>query len=188
LLVGSLFDSTSAIILIPSDACYLVKKLLRFDFGCFIPIAVFSADNNESAMLGCLYKGAALYLMKPIIKNDVKNLWQLTYRTKIKTAVSGKGSNSFHGGSSEEKASSVTAGNPSSTMGMTDQKGKRKELEEMNNDDEDNNNLTVPKKRKLVWTNELHNRFLQAIRILGIDGKRFLTSCIITFLCCYLFC
>jgi hypothetical protein len=29
---------------------------------------------------------------------------------------------------------------------------------------------------------------LQAIRILGIDGKRFLTSCIITFLCCYLFC
>ncbi|XP_052303066.1 two-component response regulator ARR14-like isoform X2 [Populus trichocarpa] len=135
-----------------------------------LPIVVFSADNNESAMLGCLYKGAALYLMKPIIKNDVKNLWQLTYRTKIKTAVSGKGSNSFHGGSSEEKASSVTAGNPSSTMGMTDQKGKRKELEETNNDDEDNNNLTVPKKRKLVWTNELHNRFLQAIRILGIDG------------------
>ncbi|XP_061962007.1 two-component response regulator ARR14-like isoform X1 [Populus nigra] len=135
-----------------------------------LPVVVFSADNNESAMIGCLYKGAALYLMKPIIKNDVKNLWQLTYRTKIKTAVSGKGSNSFHGGSSEEKASSVTVGNPSSTMGMTDQKGKRKELEEMDNDDEDNNNLTVPKKRKLVWTNELHNRFLQAIRILGIDG------------------
>jgi two-component response regulator (ARR-B family) len=54
--------------------------------------------------------------------------------------------------------------------------GKRKELEETDNDDEDNDNLTVLKKPELVWTNELHNRFLQAIRILGVDGNKFLTE------------
>ncbi|CAK7347996.1 unnamed protein product [Dovyalis caffra] len=137
-----------------------------------LPIVVFSADNNESAMLGCLYKGAALYLTKPITKNDVKNLWQLTYRKKIKTTVSSEGSNSFHVGSSEENASNVTVGTPSffNTMEQIDQMGKRKELGETDNDEEDNDSLTVPKKTKLVWTNELHNRFLQAIRVLGIDG------------------
>ncbi|KAL9396851.1 hypothetical protein Peur_011104 [Populus x canadensis] len=137
-----------------------------------LPIVVFSADNNLSAMLGWLYKGAALYLMKPIVKKDVKNLWQLTYRKKKKTTISSVGSNSFHAGLAEENASSVTAGIPSllSTMGQSDQMGKRKELEETDNDDEDNDNLTVLKKPELVWTNELHNRFLQAIRILGVDG------------------
>ncbi|KAG5231312.1 two-component response regulator ARR [Salix suchowensis] len=133
------------------------------------PIVVFSADNNESTILGCLFKGAELYLVKPVIKNDVKNLWQLTYRTKLKTAVSGEGSNTFHGGSAEQNTSSLTVGNPSSTMGMTDQKGKRKELEETDNDHE-YINLTSPKKPKLVWTNELHSIFLQALRILGVDG------------------
>ncbi|KAJ6710053.1 TWO-COMPONENT RESPONSE REGULATOR-LIKE APRR8-RELATED [Salix koriyanagi] len=137
-----------------------------------LPIVVFSADNNVSAMIGWLYKGAALYLMKPIIKNDVKNLWQLAYRKKKRTTVSSAGSNSFHAGFSEENASSVTAGMPSlsSTMGQSDQMGKRKELEVTDKVDEDNDNLTVLKKPKLVWTNELHNRFLEAIRILGIDG------------------
>ncbi|KAG5251500.1 response regulator 2,ARR-B [Salix suchowensis] len=137
-----------------------------------LPIVVFSADNDVSAMIGWLYKGAALYLMKPIIKNDVKNLWQLAYRKKKRTIVSSAGSNSFHAGFSEENASSVTAGMPSlsSTMGQSDQMGKRKELEVTEKDDEDNDNLTVLKKPKLVWTNELHNRFLEAIRILGIDG------------------
>ncbi|KAJ7007583.1 response regulator 2,ARR-B [Populus alba x Populus x berolinensis] len=130
------------------------------------------ADNNVSAMLGWLYKGAALYLMKPIVKNDVKNLWQLTYRKKKKITVSSVRSNSFHAGLAEENASSVTAGIPSllSTTGQSDQMGKRKELEETDIDDEDNDNLTVLKKPELVWTNELHNRFLQAIRILGVDG------------------
>ena len=131
-------------------------------------------------MLGWLYKGAALYLMKPIIKNDVKNLWQLAYRKKKRTTVSSPGSNSFHAGFSAENASSVTAGIPSlsSTMGQSDQMGKRKELEETDKDDEDNDNLTVLKKPKLVWTDELHNRFLQAIRILGIDGKKFLKEAV----------
>jgi two-component response regulator (ARR-B family) len=116
--------------------------------------------------------------MKPIVKDDVKNLWQLTYRKKKKTAVSSVGSNSFHAGLAEENASSVTAGIPSllSTTGQSDQMGKRKELEETDNDDEDNDNLTVLKKPELVWTNELHNRFLQAIRILGVDGNKFLTE------------
>ena len=61
-------------------------------------------------------------------------------------------------------------------MGQSDQMGKRKELEETDIDDEDNDNLTVLKKPELVWTNELHYRFLQAIRIFGVDGKKFLTE------------
>lgn len=41
----------------------------------------------------------------------------------------------------------------------------------MQNNEEDNGNSAALKKPKLVWTHELHNRFVQAVKLIGIDGK-----------------
>ena len=40
-----------------------------------------------------------------------------------------------------------------------------------NNLEEDNDDSAALKKPKLIWTDELHNRFLQAIKVLSIDDK-----------------
>ncbi|XP_043805610.1 two-component response regulator ARR14 [Manihot esculenta] len=137
-----------------------------------LPIVVLSADNNENAMLGCLFKGAVFYLLKPITMNDVKSLWQFSYmKTPGEIAPSG-GSKCFQEESPEN--GSIEA---SECLSFSDaweqiaQKGKRKELEDIDKDKGDDSvKSTVPKKPKLIWTNELHDRFLQAIRILGIDS------------------
>lgn len=100
-------------------------------------------------MLGGLFKGAVLYLLKPVTMNDLKNLWQFSFMNK-KTSIASKGMSSF-------------------------QKSKRKIIEEMdkNHEKEDKAVFTLPKKQKVVWTNELHSRFLLAVKSLGIDGKSF---------------
>ncbi|KAJ9171317.1 hypothetical protein P3X46_014704 [Hevea brasiliensis] len=134
-----------------------------------LPIVVLSADNNENAILGCLFKGAVFYLLKPITMNDIKSLWQFSIMKKLEENAATEGSKSFQEESSEN-------GKPSECLLFLDaweqsaQKGKRKEQEDMDKDrEEDSVKSTVRKKPMLIWTNELHDRFLEAIRILGID-------------------
>ncbi|XP_065859249.1 two-component response regulator ARR2-like [Euphorbia lathyris] len=113
-----------------------------------LPIVILSADDDENAMLGCLLKGAALYLVKPITMNDVKILWQFSIKKqKEKENIdSERSSTSCENGSAPENSSS--------------------------NDDvleSDRYSSSLSKKSKLIWTNELHFKFLEAIKILGID-------------------
>ncbi|GKV13033.1 hypothetical protein SLEP1_g24110 [Rubroshorea leprosula] len=138
-----------------------------------LPVVIMSADLDCTAMLGGLFKGAVLYLVKPITMNNLRYLWQFAVVSKRDRLAVSNGIES-----SQEK---LPQGNSSDedleTPVLTDEQnqqnqrsGKRKVLEEANgNEEEDNDDSAVLKKPKLVWTNELHNRFLQAIRFLGIE-------------------
>ncbi|KDP28696.1 hypothetical protein JCGZ_14467 [Jatropha curcas] len=138
-----------------------------------LPIVVLSADTNENAILGCLFKGAMFYLVKPITPHDIKNLWQFSYVKKHEEGVQTEGAMSFRGKSPPDNVSNE----PSECLSFLDsgeqsvRKGKRKASEEIDgNKEEDNASSKVSKKPKLIWTNELHERFLQAIRLLGLDS------------------
>ncbi|EEF50457.1 sensor histidine kinase, putative [Ricinus communis] len=137
-----------------------------------LPIVILSADDDENAMLGCLFKGAVFYLLKPITMNDVKSLWQFSCVKNRKNNVATEGSHSYHGHSTPEIASNEASECLSvlDTSQQNAQKSEGKELQEMDKDEEATVTSTFPKKPKLIWTNELHDRFLQAIRILGIDS------------------
>ena len=134
-----------------------------------------SADDNENTVLGSLFKGAALYLIKPITLNDMKNLWQFAFMKNSEKTLVVDGVSSVQGESSEESASDEDTESQSfeNKRKQSLQKAKRIALEEMEKDEEENYDSSVLKKPKLTWTNELHDRFLQAIKVLGIDGKHF---------------
>lgn len=115
-------------------------------------------------MLGSLFKGAMFYLGKPVTLNNVKNLWQFASMKGREETAATDGLSSVQGESSEENKRT-----------QSHRKAKRKVPEAMEKDEEeDNDDSTVLKKPKLIWTNDLHTRFLQAIRVLGIDSKHFL--------------
>ncbi|KAL5859810.1 hypothetical protein ACOSQ4_001106 [Xanthoceras sorbifolium] len=130
-----------------------------------LPVVIMSADGNENDMLGGLFKGAAFYLVKPITMNNIKYLWQFAFMKKTDTPVA---------------ADRVSGNSPDEDMEdqmfpyevkQSHRNAKRKEPKEMDKIEEEyDDDSSVIKKPKLVWTNELHNRFLQAIRVLGIDG------------------
>lgn len=135
-----------------------------------------SADDNENGMLGSLFKGAMFYLVKPVTLNNVKNLWQFASMKSREETAATDGESSVQGESSEENASSyIEIQSFENKRKQRHRKAKRKVPEAMEKDkEEDNDDSTVLKKPKLTWTNDLHNRFLQAIRVLGIDSKHFL--------------
>ena len=63
-----------------------VRSLLSFvifslccsdDFICFL---VMSSQDSMTMVLKCMLKGAADYLIKPMRKNELKNLWQHVWR------------------------------------------------------------------------------------------------------------
>lgn len=147
--------------------------LTAFDPWLLFSSPVLSADDDENAMLGCLFKGATFYIPKPISMNDLKNLWQFSNIKKHEETVDLEGP-TFCEERSPPYSSSSDCISLSSALEQNAQKGKRKELEEMERDNAlENGNSAVPKKPKLIWTNELHHKFLQAIRTMDIDSENF---------------
>lgn len=131
---------------------------------CF-PNIVMSADDNENDMLGALFKGADFYLVKPISMSDIKNLWQFAFTKKTDKMVATEGVSSI---SSDDTDNHILP----NKWKKSHQDPKRKEATEVDkNVGGVNDDASVLKKQKLTWTSELHNKFLQAVRVLGIDGK-----------------
>lgn len=134
----------------------------------FSATAVLSADNDEKAMLGGLIKGGEFYLVKPITMNIIKNIWQFSFRNKLEVIAHPESADNFNGESPPQKVSTIDIDCQSHSNSVKAKSKKRKA--EMDKDGS-GDNLIVQKKQKLIWTNELHNRFLQVVEILGIDSK-----------------
>lgn len=134
--------------------------------------AVMSDDDDENAMLGGLFKGAVFYFVKPLTINSLKNLWQFAIiknRNHVVIDLTEEES-SVYGESQQENTSNE--GLESESFMTRDRWLRRKNPEGTYKDEEtENSDSTSQKKPKLVWTNELHKSFLQAVRLLGVDSK-----------------
>jgi len=53
---------------------------------CFILIAVTSKQDSMEIVYQCLTKGAADFLVKPVRKNELKNLWQHVWRKRYRVS------------------------------------------------------------------------------------------------------
>ncbi|WRX08892.1 Signal transduction response regulator [Theobroma cacao] len=137
-----------------------------------LPVVLMSIDSNGKAVLGSLFKGAVLYLVKPIAMDDLKNLWQFAFIKESKNVVAAEEIFGFEEELSLENASDVTVESQPliGEGGQNYQNEKRERSDDMENNEEDNDDSVALKKPKLIWTNELHNRFLEAIKVLGIDA------------------
>lgn len=102
-----------------------------------------SADDSKHVVLEGVTHGAYDYLIKPVRIEALKNIWQHIVRKKKSE------------GDRQQK--------PSEDV---DNSKKRKEEEEEAEERDD----TSPKKPRVVWSMELHQQFLRAVRQLGNDS------------------
>lgn len=49
----------------------------------FVDYAVMSSHDSVSMVFKCMLKGASDFLVKPIRKNELRNLWQHVWRRQI---------------------------------------------------------------------------------------------------------
>ncbi|XP_042469111.1 two-component response regulator-like PRR73 isoform X2 [Zingiber officinale] len=108
-----------------SDLCgvALLSKIMNHKTCNNIPVIMMSSNDSMGTVFKCLSKGAVDFLVKPIRKNELKNLWQHVWRRLQSYSGSGDG-----GGSGSE--SGIQTQKSAKSRSPVDSKTKRSNAED----------------------------------------------------------
>jgi two-component response regulator (ARR-B family) len=123
--------------------------------------------------------GACDYLLKPVRIEELRNIWQHVVRRKFSTREcvtldTYEECNKPLSADSDYAYGQVTCGSPDQS-GRPSKKRKEYHSEEEDEDEDsngqDNDDPSAPKRPRVVWSVELHRKFVAAVNHLGIDSK-----------------
>ncbi|KAL5772855.1 hypothetical protein ACOSP7_012460 [Xanthoceras sorbifolium] len=140
-----------------------------------LPVIMLSAYSDTKLVMKGITHGACDYLLKPVRIEELKNIWQHVIRKK---KVEPKDQNK----SPNQEKRQVGAGERGQMVMSTDnsdQSGKfsrkRKDQDEDEDEEEaeedgnENDDSTAQKKPRVVWSVELHKKFVAAVNQLGFE-------------------
>ncbi|KAL7187288.1 hypothetical protein ACSBR1_037366 [Camellia fascicularis] len=130
---------------------------------------VLSANGDTKLVMKGITHGACDYLLKPIRIEELKNIWQHVVRRKKNDP---KDQNNFDKPHHESEGGQVIT-----VTGDSDQNSKLNRKRKDQNEDEgdhaddgqNNEDPSMQKKPRVVWTVDLHRKFVAAVNQLGID-------------------
>lgn len=136
-------------------------------------VAVLSANSDPKLVMKGVTHGACDYLVKPVRIEELRNIWQHVIRRK---KFDSKNQNRSSDQDKAHQASGEDLGSP--LAGNTDQNGKfNRKRKDDDDDSEDNGNecddTGAQKKPRVVWSIELHRKFVAAVNQLGIESEIF---------------
>lgn len=130
-----------------------------------LPVIMLSANGDPKLVMKGITHGACDYLLKPVRIEELKNIWQHVIRRKKFDP--------------KDRMNSGNQDRPDSENGeeAADPNGKfnkkRKDQNYNEDDDQDygqeNDDSSTQKKPRVVWSVELHRKFVNAVNQLGID-------------------
>lgn len=136
-----------------------------------------SGHSDPKLVMRGITHGACDYLLKPVRIEELKNIWQHVIRKKKSDP---KDNRSGHGHMSEKQHGASEGGQAHGATGENDCNAKlnrkRKDQDEDDEDDSDGNlqsneDPSAQKKPRVVWSVELHRKFVNAVNQLGVDSK-----------------
>ncbi|CAI0416521.1 unnamed protein product [Linum tenue] len=141
------------------DGFHLLEKVgLEMD----LPVIMLSANGDPKVVMKGITHGACDYLLKPIRIEELKNIWQHVVRRK-KT-------------DNRSNVDSTVKPHSQSGEATSDHKLNKKRKDQNGEDDDDldengndNDDPSSQKKPRVVWSVELHRKFVSAVNHLGID-------------------
>ncbi|KAK8714711.1 hypothetical protein V6N13_042060 [Hibiscus sabdariffa] len=141
-----------------------------------LPVIIVSSDDSENVMLESLAGGAVFFIVKPVLPDGLKNVWQYVVAAKKGKSMVFEG---IEGDSSEAAAArKLSIRNmrrlPSSANDERGggERGTKRKTQGKENDGRDGDSNPKPhkaRKTKVVWTSTLHNKFLDALRHIGLE-------------------
>lgn len=141
-----------------------------------------SVNGETKSVMKGITHGACDYLLKPVRIEELRNIWQHVVRRKFSKRERSnldvyKDFNRLPGA---DPCHSHGHGHGQTTAGASDQSGrigrKRKEMHSDEEDDGEENDFqegdepSAAKKPRVVWSIELHRKFVAAVNQLGIDS------------------
>ncbi|KAJ6862189.1 two-component response regulator ARR12-like isoform X1 [Populus alba x Populus x berolinensis] len=133
-----------------------------------LPVIMLSANGDPKLVMKGITHGACYYLLKPVRIEELKTIWQHVVRRK-------KSDNKDRNSSDNRDKP-----NQGSNEAVPDQKLNKKRKDQNGDEDEDhdededeheheNEDPTTQKKPRVVWSVELHRKFVAAVNQLGVD-------------------
>ncbi|OIT38480.1 PREDICTED: two-component response regulator ORR24-like isoform X1 [Nicotiana attenuata] len=135
-----------------------------------LPVIMLSANSDSRLVMKGITHGACDYLVKPVRLEELKNIWQHVIRKKKvepKNHIKSDDQDKANQGGGEGGRGPQLSGNADQN-GKLNKKRKDEEYEsdENGNDDDD---PTTQKKPRVVWSIELHRKFVAAVNQLGLE-------------------
>nr|XP_009767631.1 PREDICTED: two-component response regulator ARR2-like isoform X2 [Nicotiana sylvestris] len=143
------------------------KLLEHIGLEMDLPVIMMSADDSKNVVMKGVIHGAHDYLIKPVRIEALKNIWQHVVR-KNKDEWKGKvfdQSESVEDGEWPQEPPEDVEHSSSANEGNLKRSKKRKEEDET----EERDDMVALKKARVLWSAELHEKFLQAVNQLGMD-------------------
>ncbi|XP_042398240.1 two-component response regulator ARR2-like isoform X1 [Zingiber officinale] len=149
------------------------KLLEHIGLEMDLPVIMMSADDHKDVVMKGVTHGACDYIIKPVRMESLKNIWQHVVRKKKNESKELDNSGSLDDNDRQrgvvdegDNASSVCAGSWKSV--------KRKKVEGKDDDDDDeaveeHEDPSHAKKSRVVWSVDLHQKFVNAVHHLGVD-------------------
>lgn len=142
------------------------KLLEHIGLEMDLPVIMMSIDGETSRVMKGVQHGACDYLLKPVRMKELRNIWQHVYRKKMHEVKEIEGHDScddlqilrygFEG--FDEKGLFMTVD--------SDATRKRKDVD---HGDQDSSDGATAKKARVVWSVDLHQKFVNAVNQIGFD-------------------
>lgn len=131
-----------------------------------LPVIMMSVDGETSRVMKGVQHGACDYLLKPIRMKELRNIWQHVFRKKIHEIRDIESHETFEGIQISRNCSDLSDdghmfGGEDLICGK-----KRKDFENKNDDIGDHSST---KKHRVVWSVDLHQKFVKAVNQIGFD-------------------
>lgn len=135
-----------------------------------LPVIMMSVDGETSRVMKGVQHGACDYLLKPIRMKELRNIWQHVFRKRMHGIRDIDGLEEIHnmmttrhGNSNEQPEDFYLFARD---MVSSSSSGKRRKDDNSNNQ-EDNSHSA--KKARVVWTVDLHQKFVKAVNQIGFE-------------------
>ncbi|CAJ1935607.1 unnamed protein product [Sphenostylis stenocarpa] len=144
------------------------KLLEQVGLEMDLPVIMMSVDGETSRVMKGVQHGACDYLLKPIRMKELRNIWQHVFRKRMHEArdyESHEGFETLHlimNGSDQSDDGNLFAVEEITSM------KKRKDADNKH-DDKELGDHSPTKKARVVWSVDLHQKFVKAVNQIGFD-------------------
>ncbi|KAL8223457.1 hypothetical protein R6Q57_018932 [Mikania cordata] len=158
------FDLVISDVHMPDKDGFKLLELVGLEMD--LPVIMLSGNSDPKLVMKGITHGACDYLVKPVRLEELRNIWQHVIRRKVESKSQSK-PNNYEDRLNHEGGLEAGSGDPNAKINR-----KRKdedEDEDYNDNGNEDDDPSTQKKLRVVWSIDLHRKFVAAVNQLGIE-------------------